>query len=46
MNLKIGDFGSSIRMSTTRTIVGEIKEFVGTVAYMAPEVITVRTSLH
>ncbi len=42
LKLKIGDFGSSIRMSTAKTIVGEINEFIGTVAYMAPEVITVR----
>ena len=41
MNAKIGDFGSSVRMSNaTQTVVGEINEFIGTVAYMAPEVIT------
>lgn len=42
MNAKIADFGTSVRLSNPNaTVVGEVNEFIGTVAYMAPEVITV-----
>ncbi|XP_050436636.1 mitogen-activated protein kinase kinase kinase 4 isoform X2 [Adelges cooleyi] len=36
--LKLGDFGSAVKMKAHTTIPGELKGFVGTQAYMAPEV--------
>ncbi len=38
--LKLGDFGSSVRLKNSTTQRGELTEYVGTAAYMAPEVIT------
>ncbi|XP_078375482.1 mitogen-activated protein kinase kinase kinase 4-like isoform X2 [Oculina patagonica] len=39
--LKLGDFGSSIKLKNPlQTVYGEISNIRGTVAYMAPEVIT------
>ncbi|CAJ0962925.1 unnamed protein product, partial [Mesorhabditis belari] len=38
--LKLGDFGSSIRLSTNMTIGGEFHEMSGTPSYMAPETFT------
>ncbi|VDK69371.1 unnamed protein product [Onchocerca ochengi] len=38
--LKLGDFGSSVRLKDGTTACGEIAEWVGTPAYMAPEVQT------
>ncbi|KAK2570774.1 Mitogen-activated protein kinase kinase kinase 4 [Acropora cervicornis] len=39
--IKLGDFGSSIKLKDrSRTFYGEINNMRGTVAYMAPEVIT------
>lgn len=34
----MGDFGSSVRLKDTTTVVGELTSYVGTPAYMAPEV--------
>ncbi|KAG1675911.1 Mitogen-activated protein kinase kinase kinase 4 [Nymphon striatum] len=39
-NLKLGDFGCCIRLKSNATMPGELSAFVGTPAYMAPEVIT------
>ncbi|XP_050535921.1 mitogen-activated protein kinase kinase kinase 4 isoform X2 [Daktulosphaira vitifoliae] len=36
--LKLGDFGSAVKMNALTTVPGELKGFVGTQAYMAPEV--------
>ncbi|VVC26621.1 Hypothetical protein CINCED_3A025889 [Cinara cedri] len=36
--LKLGDFGSAVKMKSQTTVPGELKGFVGTQAYMAPEV--------
>ncbi|KAF7988197.1 hypothetical protein HCN44_007691 [Aphidius gifuensis] len=36
--LKLGDFGSAVKINTHTTMPGEVKDFVGTQAYMAPEV--------
>ncbi|KAL5233991.1 hypothetical protein ACI65C_001401 [Semiaphis heraclei] len=36
--LKLGDFGSAVKMKAHTTVPGELKGFVGTQAYMAPEV--------
>jgi len=38
--LKLGDFGSSVRLQGDDTMVGELTVYVGTPAYMAPEVIS------
>ncbi|CAG9537921.1 unnamed protein product, partial [Cercopithifilaria johnstoni] len=38
--LKLGDFGSSVRLKDGTTACGEIAEWVGTPVYMAPEVQT------
>lgn len=38
--LKLGDFGSSVRLRGGTTACGEVAEWVGTPAYMAPEVQT------
>ncbi|CAH1165116.1 unnamed protein product [Phyllotreta striolata] len=38
--LKIGDFGCAVRIKSSMTMPGELKGFVGTQAYMAPEVFT------
>jgi hypothetical protein len=37
--LKLGDFGNSVRLSESVTVKGELCDWVGTPAYMAPEVI-------
>ncbi|EFO22624.2 STE/STE11/MEKK4 protein kinase [Loa loa] len=46
--LKLGDFGSSVRLKDGTTACGEVAEWVGTPAYMAPEVQTLggRTELN
>lgn len=36
--LKIGDFGSAVKIKAHTTVPGELQGFVGTQAYMAPEV--------
>lgn len=36
--LKLGDFGNSVRLSESVTVRGELCDWVGTPAYMAPEV--------
>ncbi|KAL1122362.1 hypothetical protein AAG570_003767 [Ranatra chinensis] len=38
--LKLGDFGSAVKIKAHTTVPGELKGFVGTQAYMAPEVFT------
>ncbi|KAJ8934430.1 hypothetical protein NQ318_017131 [Aromia moschata] len=38
--LKIGDFGCAAKIKANTTMPGELKGFVGTQAYMAPEVFT------
>ncbi|VEN46850.1 unnamed protein product [Callosobruchus maculatus] len=38
--LKIGDFGCAAKIKSTTTMPGELQGFVGTQAYMAPEVFT------
>ncbi|KAK9884856.1 hypothetical protein WA026_009078 [Henosepilachna vigintioctopunctata] len=38
--LKIGDFGCAVKIKFNSTMPGELKGFVGTQAYMAPEVFT------
>ncbi|ETN66892.1 mitogen-activated protein kinase kinase kinase [Anopheles darlingi] len=38
--LKLGDFGSAVQIQAHTTMVGELKGYVGTQAYMAPEVFT------
>uniref|UniRef100_A0A8D8PRX7 Mitogen-activated protein kinase kinase kinase 4 n=4 Tax=Cacopsylla melanoneura TaxID=428564 RepID=A0A8D8PRX7_9HEMI len=37
-SLKLGDFGSAVKMNAHTTVPGELNGFVGTQAYMAPEV--------
>lgn len=39
-NLKLGDFGCCAKLKNHTTMPGEINAFVGTPAYMAPEVFT------
>ncbi|XP_070567401.1 mitogen-activated protein kinase kinase kinase 4-like isoform X2 [Ptychodera flava] len=39
-HVKLGDFGSSIKLKSQSTMRCEVNAFVGTAAYMAPEVIT------
>lgn len=38
--LKLGDFGSAVKIKFNSTMPGELKGYVGTQAYMAPEVFT------
>lgn len=38
--LKLGDFGSAVKIQAHTTIPGELQAYVGTQAYMAPEVFT------
>lgn len=38
--LKLGDFGSAVKIEAHTTMPGELKGYVGTQAYMAPEVFT------
>lgn len=38
--LKLGDFGSAVKIKNQMTMPGELKGYVGTQAYMAPEVFT------
>ncbi|CRK88476.1 CLUMA_CG002214, isoform A [Clunio marinus] len=38
--LKLGDFGSAVKIKFHTTMPGELKGYVGTQAYMAPEVFT------
>lgn len=38
--LKLGDFGSAVKIQAHTTVPGELKGYVGTQAYMAPEVFT------
>uniref|UniRef100_A0A182PA43 Mitogen-activated protein kinase kinase kinase 4 n=1 Tax=Anopheles epiroticus TaxID=199890 RepID=A0A182PA43_9DIPT len=38
--LKLGDFGSAVKIQAHTTMAGELKGYVGTQAYMAPEVFT------
>ncbi|GAB0094149.1 mitogen-activated protein kinase kinase kinase 4 [Sergentomyia squamirostris] len=38
--LKLGDFGSAAKLQTHVTVPGELQGYVGTQAYMAPEVFT------
>lgn len=38
--LKLGDFGSAVKIKFHQTMPGELKGYVGTQAYMAPEVFT------
>ena len=37
-NLKLGDFGCAVKIKAHTTMPGELQGFVGTQAYMAPEV--------
>ncbi|XP_022089854.1 mitogen-activated protein kinase kinase kinase 4-like [Acanthaster planci] len=39
-HVKLGDFGSAIKLQNAKTMRGELTTFTGTAAYMAPEVIT------
>ncbi len=39
-NLKLGDFGCAVKIKAHTTMPGELQGFVGTQAYMAPEVFT------
>lgn len=39
-HLKLGDFGSAVKIQAHTTMPGELNSFVGTQAYMAPEVFT------
>ncbi|XP_058175018.1 mitogen-activated protein kinase kinase kinase 4 [Anopheles ziemanni] len=38
--LKLGDFGSAVKIQKHTTMAGELRGYVGTQAYMAPEVFT------
>ncbi|XP_071112541.1 mitogen-activated protein kinase kinase kinase 4-like [Haliotis cracherodii] len=38
--VKVGDFGCSVKLKNHTTMLGEINSLAGTMAYMAPEVIT------
>lgn len=38
--LKLGDFGSAVKIQSQHTVAGELQGLVGTQAYMAPEVFT------
>lgn len=37
--LKLGDFGSAVKIQAHTTVPGELQGYVGTQSYMAPEVI-------
>jgi serine/threonine protein kinase len=39
-HLKLGDFGSAAKIQSSFTVQGELRSYVGTQAYMAPEVFT------
>ncbi|XP_022216734.2 mitogen-activated protein kinase kinase kinase 4 isoform X1 [Drosophila obscura] len=39
-SLKLGDFGSAVKIQAHTTVPGELQGYVGTQAYMAPEVFT------
>ena len=39
-NVKLGDFGCAVKIKSHSTMPGELQGFVGTQAYMAPEVFT------
>ncbi|KAL9891810.1 mitogen-activated protein kinase kinase kinase 4 isoform 2-T2 [Glossina fuscipes fuscipes] len=39
-SLKLGDFGSAVKIQAHTTIPGELQGYVGTQAYMAPEIFT------
>lgn len=43
--LKLGDFGSAVKIKAHTTIPGELRAFVGTLAYMAPEVFMKNTTV-
>ncbi|CAB3408523.1 unnamed protein product [Caenorhabditis bovis] len=38
--LKLGDFGCAARLRTNVTIFGEVRDVIGTVSYMAPEILS------
>lgn len=38
--LKLGDFGSAVKIQAHTTVPGELQGYVGTQSYMAPEVFT------
>lgn len=38
--LKLGDFGCAVKIQAHTTVTGELQGYVGTQAYMAPEVFT------
>lgn len=38
--LKLGDFGCAVKIQSHTTVTGELQGYVGTQAYMAPEVFT------
>jgi serine/threonine protein kinase len=40
VDLKLGDFGCAVKIKAHTTMPGELQGFVGTQAYMAPEVFT------
>uniref|UniRef100_W8BD92 Mitogen-activated protein kinase kinase kinase 4 n=1 Tax=Ceratitis capitata TaxID=7213 RepID=W8BD92_CERCA len=39
-SLKLGDFGSAVKIQAHTTVPGELQGYVGTQAYMAPEIFT------
>lgn len=43
--LKLGDFGSAVKIQAHTTVAGELQGYVGTQAYMAPEVFTKTNSV-
>ncbi|XP_055378356.1 mitogen-activated protein kinase kinase kinase 4 isoform X2 [Condylostylus longicornis] len=43
-SLKLGDFGSAVKIQAHTTVPGELQGYVGTQAYMAPEVFTKNSS--
>ncbi|XP_067619394.1 mitogen-activated protein kinase kinase kinase 4 isoform X2 [Eurosta solidaginis] len=42
--LKLGDFGSAVKIQAHTTVPGELQGYVGTQAYMAPEIFTKTSS--
>lgn len=42
-SLKLGDFGSAVKIQAHTTVPGELQGMVGTQAYMAPEIFTKTT---